>query len=142
MSAIKNAKLQDAQQATAIPFRLRGDKIEFCLVTSTSGRWIFPKGIINENETFNETALIEAKEEAGLRGKIVDGPLGCYEIDKEGKKMTVVAVLMQVTKVDEKWEEDDWRERQWLSAAKSLKVLPEGELRKLLEIAVKSIASI
>ena len=139
MSAAEKVRHQDAHQATAIPFRFRREKVEFCLVTSSSGRWIFPKGVINENETICETALIEAEEEAGLHGKIVDDSLGYYKIAKDGRKMTVVAVLMEVTRVDDQWKEDEWRERQWLSEAKSRKLLSDGALSRLLETAIKSI---
>ena len=139
MSAANNGKFKKAHQATAIPYRLQGETIEFCLVTSSAGRWIFPKGIIEPSESFLETARMEAHEEAGLHGEVVEQPLGYYKIDKDGKTLTVVAVLMEVTRVDNEWKEGNWRKRRWLSTDKAHQLLSEDELRQLLEIAVSAI---
>ena len=39
-------------QASAVPFRRAGGRVEFCLVTSaSSGQWVFPKGLIDPGET-------------------------------------------------------------------------------------------
>ena len=44
-------------QAGAVPFRRRGDRLEFCLITSMgTGRWEFTKGIIDPGETLSVTA--------------------------------------------------------------------------------------
>ena len=57
--------------------RCRNGQYEFCLITSLrKGRWGFPKGITDPGETHVETALKEADEEAGLRGRIVGDSLG------------------------------------------------------------------
>ncbi len=139
MSATNDVMPREPQQAAAIPFRIQHDEIQFCLVTSSSGRWIFPKGGIENNETYVETALIEAEEEAGLRGEIIDGPLGCYEIEKDGATLNVVAVLMRVTESDEQWKESDWRERKWMSCSTAIELLPERELQELVQLAIRAI---
>ena len=54
----KPAVRESIRQACAIPYRLRGDRIEVCLVTSIKkGRWIFPKGVVEHDETHVEAAL-------------------------------------------------------------------------------------
>ena len=71
------------QQASAIPYRHGAKGVEFCLITATSGpHWGFPKGIIDPGETFIETALKEAHEEAGIHGHVVGEPLGTYDYNK------------------------------------------------------------
>jgi hypothetical protein len=38
-------KLRRCEQVAAICFRVRGSDIEFLLVQTRKGRWIFPKGV-------------------------------------------------------------------------------------------------
>ena len=65
-------------QAGAVPFRKKGSQLEFLLVTSHRGRWIFPKGIVEPGETAEQTALKEVQEEAGIRGVLLPEPVGEY----------------------------------------------------------------
>jgi 8-oxo-dGTP pyrophosphatase MutT (NUDIX family) len=125
------------QQAGAIPFRRRGDAIEFCLITSTSGsRWGFPKGIVEGDDSHETTALNESLEEAGLHGLILGEPLGGYRYQKWGTDLDVVVYLMEVTHVDDEWEEAELRDREWLSAEEAFERLDRAELRGLLQIAL------
>ena len=139
MSAIERAKPKQAHQATAVPFRRKRKGIQFCLVTSSSGRWIFPKGLIGDDRDFAETALSEAHEEAGLHGEILDPPLGCYEITKDGKSLNVIAVLMDVRESDTSWKEDSWRKRRWASVDEARKLLSGKTYRELIDLALAVI---
>ena len=86
------------QQASAIPYRRRGEQLEFCLITSVSnGRWGFPKGLIDPGETAPQTALKEAREEAGIVGRVVGKPLGRYSYRKWNTSLAVTVFLMEVT---------------------------------------------
>ena len=109
----RNNELID--QACAVPYRRISGRIEFCLITSSAGRWLFPKGVVDPGESYAETALKEAYEEAGLHGRIVGQPLGSYQIRKNGTPRTVVAVAMEVVQADEVWDEAATRLRQWVS---------------------------
>jgi len=69
------------RQASAIPFRVRDGAVSFCVITtSSSGKWGFPKGIIEAGDSAPATALKEAREEAGLHGEIVGAPVGEFGI--------------------------------------------------------------
>ncbi|MEO1267491.1 MAG: NUDIX domain-containing protein [Myxococcota bacterium] len=128
-----------AQQAAAVPFRIREDgQLEFCLITSSDGRWIFPKGVVESGDTIEETALNEAAEEAGLQGRIIDYPLGHYRTTKWRMTLEVVVVLMEVDAEEEEWPEADVRERCWVSAdeARSRLEWRSRELLPLLEEAL------
>ena len=105
-------------QASAVPFRRAGERAsEFCLITSiSSGRWGFPKGLIDPGETPIEAGLKEAHEEAGLHGQILGEPLGEYQYAKWGSMLSVTAYLMEVSRADAQWLEADRRQRQWVSA--------------------------
>ena len=125
------------QQASAIPFRRRGEVVEFCLITSSSNkRWGFPKGIIEGDDTPEMTALSEALEEAGLHGRIVGGPVGEYRYQKWGTDLDVTVFLMEVTKVDVDWQEAGIRERAWLSPAKAVDTISNEEVRALFQEAL------
>lgn len=101
-------------QAAAIPYRRREARIEFCVVTTASGRrWGFPKGIIDPGETDRETALKESHEEAGLSGQLAAEPLGTFEYSKWNRSLTCTAFLMQVDEAADEWDEQSMRQRQW-----------------------------
>ena len=137
MSSHENTALM---QAGTVPYRIRNGYPEFCLITSIrKGTWGFPKGIIDPGETAEETALKEAEEEAGLHGQIVGEPLGQYEYRKWGTVLVVTVYLMQVTAVDDEWEEGDVRERRWCRAEQARAAIRRGELRELLDAALAQI---
>jgi 8-oxo-dGTP pyrophosphatase MutT (NUDIX family) len=104
-------------QVCVVPFRLEEGEPRFCLVTSTgSGDWIFPKGNIDPGATADEAALQEAREEAGLTGRVL-GVLTAYSYTKMGRyTLTVQAVLMEVSGVASAWDEDHLRSRRWATA--------------------------
>jgi 8-oxo-dGTP pyrophosphatase MutT (NUDIX family) len=57
------------QQAAVIPYRIRKDRIEVALVTTSRGKgWIVPKGSVDDGERPRDAAIREAEEEAGVRG--------------------------------------------------------------------------
>jgi 8-oxo-dGTP pyrophosphatase MutT (NUDIX family) len=120
------------EQACAIPFRTSAQRIEFCLITASSGRWLFPKGFVEPGDTFAEAALKEAFEEAGLHGRVVGEPIGCYEIAKKGQSRIVIALLMEVSKWDKVWKEVNVRQRRWVTAKEAFRLLSEPRLLELL----------
>ena len=122
-------------QACAVPFRAETEQIEFCLITSSAGRWMFPKGFVEPGETFAEAALKEALEEAGLHGRVIGDPIGCYEIEKKGRPRTVIALLMEVFQSDADWAEAAVRQRRWVTPEDARALVSEPELFKLLDEA-------
>ena len=70
-------------QFAALCHRRRAGRTEVLLVTSRgTGRWIAPKGWPVAGLTPAETALQEAWEEAGVRGRVEDLCLGLYSYVK------------------------------------------------------------
>jgi 8-oxo-dGTP pyrophosphatase MutT (NUDIX family) len=66
-------------QLAALCWRKGKDGPEVLLVTSSSGRWILPKGWPIEGKSPAEAALTEAWEEGGVRrGKAGRKPVGSY----------------------------------------------------------------
>jgi 8-oxo-dGTP pyrophosphatase MutT (NUDIX family) len=130
-------------QALAVPFRLTDAGPEFCLITSlASGRWGFPKGMIDPGETAREAALKEAHEEAGLHGRILGEPLGEYRYAKWGSMLAVTAFLMEVSHADVAWLEADRRQRHWASAERAARMLDRRHLARLLRLAVTRLEAL
>jgi 8-oxo-dGTP pyrophosphatase MutT (NUDIX family) len=66
--------------AAAVPVRRRAaGGVEFLLVRTSNGeRWTFPKGGVERGESISEAAAREAREEAGVSGRVGSEPLGVY----------------------------------------------------------------
>lgn len=66
-------KIINEQEAGGVLFRCKGKKVFFLLIYRAKQKdWGFPKGHIEGNETLEECALREIKEETGWTGKVVD----------------------------------------------------------------------
>ncbi len=75
MGADPSAKLlagsgKQRQQVAAVCYRVGKCGIEFLLVQTRGGRWIFPKGGVEPGLTAAQSAAQEAFEEAGVHGRM------------------------------------------------------------------------
>ena len=103
------------QQAAVIPYRIRKERVEVALVTTSGGRgWVVPKGSVDDGERPREAAIREAEEEAGLLGVVPRKRLGHYLGVKGNRPCHVVVYSMRVTSVLESWLEDTLRTRRWM----------------------------
>jgi 8-oxo-dGTP pyrophosphatase MutT (NUDIX family) len=123
MSSQSNGKRAAILQAGAVPYRYTDSEVEFCLITSTEGRWIFPKGNVRPGGKCWKTAMKEAVQEAGVRGNLLCRPLGAYDIVNDTKAYTLVPFLLEVTKCDDLWEEAPFRLRRWGTEAETRHLL-------------------
>ncbi|MDA9208490.1 NUDIX hydrolase [Octadecabacter sp.] len=132
------AKTELRTQFAALCYRIKDDKLQFCIVTSRrSGRWIIPKGWPMHGETPMEAAATEAYEEAGVRGKIKSRPIGVYSYYKVRPKedeLPCIAVVypLRVKRVLTKWPEKKQRQRKWVSRKKAAQMVDEPELREIM----------
>jgi phosphohistidine phosphatase len=102
-------------QAAVIPYRIRKERVEVALVTTSKGKgWIVPKGSVDDGEHPREAAIREAEEEAGLLGVVPRKRLGRYLSVKGNHRCQVDVYLMRVTDVLESWLEDKLRRRRWM----------------------------
>jgi phosphohistidine phosphatase len=134
---------QARRQAAVIPYRIRKERVEVALVTTSRGkRWIVPKGSVDEGERPRDAAIREADEEAGVRGKVARRPAGRYLHVTEHRRCRVDVYFMRVTKVRERWLEDKVRRRRWMrlaDAADRLRVELQPFLHNLKDaIGIKS----
>lgn len=66
------------QEVAAVCYRNRKGGIEFLLVQTRGGRWIFPKGGAEPGLTHAQSAALEALEEAGVHGRMEEIPFARY----------------------------------------------------------------
>ncbi len=125
-------------QHGALCYRLREGKPEVLLITSRgTGRWIIPKGWPVPGEDGAGSALVEAWEEAGVRGKAGPAPLGRYGYRKalqggEEIPLTVEVWPVAVEKLASRFPERKERRRKWFSPKKAARKVHEAELAELI----------
>ncbi|MCF2869827.1 NUDIX hydrolase [Octadecabacter sp. G9-8] len=124
-------------QFAALCYRIKDDKVQFCIVTSRrSKRWIVPKGWPMNGETPMDAAATEAYEEAGVRGKIYPRPIGVfsyYKVRSEDELPCMAVVYpLKVKKVLKRWPEDKERERKWVSRKKAAAMVDDDELKAII----------
>jgi 8-oxo-dGTP pyrophosphatase MutT (NUDIX family) len=133
--------LQLAEQAAAVPYRIRRGRLEIALVTSRRRtHWVVPKGSIEPGEKPRQSALREALEEAGVIGELHGRPLGSYVYEKERGVYRVRVFLLRVTRVLDRWPERRRRDRTWVPVTKAAaQVRPE--LRDVLTAVRRRVGS-
>lgn len=126
------------RQAAALPVKYSGSNIRVLLVTSRQdGRWILPKGKIEDGETPAEGAAREAFEEAGVKGRVDETPLGTYRYLKQlsgtrtvGSRVEVFPML--VRKALRRWPEIKQRKRRWVTLESAAEKVGDRGLATLL----------
>lgn len=132
ISKKKGGKTKVRQQSGVVPYKVRGDGKIFVLMITTVNQkdWGFPKGGIEPNMTPEASALKEAREEAGIKGRIVKR-LGNYKYKKSGEPQKVRMFSMEVTGDSKKWDEKKWRTRDWFPVKKAYKYINKEQRRFL-----------
>ncbi|XP_068749739.1 diphosphoinositol polyphosphate phosphohydrolase 1-like isoform X1 [Montipora capricornis] len=111
------------RRAGCLCFKTDSEK-EVLLVTSKGSpdKWIVPAGGVENGEQYDEAAVREALEEAGVRGSIAR-PLGMFQ-DDISRKRTMLYVLI-VKEELEVWQDaaQGGRRRAWFSVHKAWDLL-------------------
>jgi 8-oxo-dGTP pyrophosphatase MutT (NUDIX family) len=132
------------RQAAAAVFRGKTDRRELLLITSRdTGRWIVPKGWIENDEDGPAAALREAWEEAGVIGELVSPrSIGHYRYLKQrprrGDALCDVDVYVFNLKEEKKrWPEKAERTRQWFPVEEAIGLVDEPGLKDVIRDAVE-----
>jgi 8-oxo-dGTP pyrophosphatase MutT (NUDIX family) len=126
------------KQVGALPLRKApSNTIEVLLVSSRdTGRWVIPKGWPSKRMADSAAAAREAKQEAGVTGKIAKKPVGNYryrKIEKENIRLIEVDVyVLWVKKEKKQWKEKAERNRAWFDAQTASRKVREPNLRALI----------
>lgn len=136
MSYKKLHALIAPEQSAVIPYRIREGEIQVLLVTTrSSGKWIIPKGWIEQDLSAHRSAEKEALEEAGVKGRISSASLGCYRHGGSGEDPIVEVFLMRVERELRSWPEQTERARRWVSLEEAYKHVEEEGLKSILDEA-------
>ncbi len=125
------------KQVAALPVRRVNGMIEVLLVTSRdTGRWIIPKGWQIKGLKGYEAAAREAKEEAGVEGKIRPKAIGHFSYIKPERSdqgaIDVTVFLLSVRKQCKRWREAGQRERAWFPIAVAAVNVREPQLSSII----------
>ena len=126
-------RLKVRQEVAAVCYRVGGRGIEFLLVQTRGGRWIFPKGGVERGLTRAQSAALEAFEEAGVHGRIEAAAFARYfksgrippfatknqraDARSAEEESSVSAYLCEVTRLEPPQESN--RKPTWFSAEKT-----------------------
>ena len=145
-SAPANTAPPGRKQVAAVCYRVHDGEIDFLLVRTRKGRWIFPKGGVEPGLTYAESAALEAIEEAGAHGRMEEASFTAYGLLKmqESGEPLVRAYLCEVSRLEPAHQ--PYRTPTWFPAAKAKqrlrerRPLPDGkEFARVIESAVARI---
>jgi 8-oxo-dGTP pyrophosphatase MutT (NUDIX family) len=121
------------RQAGAIVVRSGKSEPRILLVTArrNPNNWIFPKGHVEQGETLKAAAVREAREEAGIEGKVV-GPAGKMTFEF-GDNTYLVHYF--VVRTDDPGRQREGRRLRWLKYKQAQRQLTYDEMRDLLRDA-------
>ena len=127
-----------ALQVAALCTRDGTEGMEVLLITSRgTGRWILPKGWPIPSRTLAGSAAQEAWEEAGVRGRIEDTPLGHYDAQKDTDSglavpCEITVFRLHVAAMEPDFPEAGRRNLRWFRPAEAATLVREPGLRALL----------
>src|ERR1700681_325260 len=113
MSGSRKMPTTKRVQYAALPYRRRGDsRTEVLLVTSReTGRWIIPKGWPIKRKAPHAAAAREAREEAGVVGKIGRRSIGWFSYEKRLKRGITIVCKVHVFALKVKRRQESWPEK-------------------------------
>lgn len=122
--------MADFKQAGAIVVRAGKTGPRILLVTARRNpdNWIFPKGHVEVGETLRDAAVREAREEAGVEGKVI-ASAGRMSFDF-GEHSYRVSYF--IVRTEDAGEEREGRQLRWLKYKQALKRLTFEETQELL----------
>lgn len=126
---------QYTAQAAAIPFRKdpQSGRLQVLMIRRRDGRkWGIPKGLVDPGFTHAQAAATEAREEAGVEGRVSDEPLGSFTYDKFGGTCLVRVFALRVTRLMPHWDEEDVRERQWFDIHDAAHIAGRPDVGRLI----------
>ncbi|XP_048228388.1 nudix hydrolase 18, mitochondrial-like [Ricinus communis] len=115
------------------------DHIEVLVISSQKGQaMMFPKGGWETDETMEQAALRETREEAGVIGR-VECKLGKWQyMSKRGAIMHEGYMFpLLVEKQLELWPEKNVRKRRWVTVKEAREVCPQVWMREALDELVR-----
>jgi 8-oxo-dGTP pyrophosphatase MutT (NUDIX family) len=125
------------KQFAALPYRLRDNDVEILLITTRKKRhWSIPKGWPIEHTTPQQTAAVEAYEEAGVRGA-TGKKVGKFRKRRVRNKRPVICDVeifpLQVGLQMHSWPQERERSRIWVAPRQTAKLVKKAGLRRAIK---------
>jgi hypothetical protein len=79
------------------------------------------------------------KEEAGIEGAILPGPVGSFHDWKDREPCQVLMFLFEYASDSQSWRESGARAKKWCSFEDALRLLKKKEFRQVLERALERV---
>jgi 8-oxo-dGTP pyrophosphatase MutT (NUDIX family) len=123
-----------------------GGATEILLITSRdTRRWVVPRGNPVPGLSPAQSAVLEAWEEAGVRGAIMGGEIGAYRYEKRRRDGSMAPArvhlfLLAVNEELDDWPEREMRERRWLPPEQAAQAVDEPDLKALILSAPQWLA--
>jgi 8-oxo-dGTP pyrophosphatase MutT (NUDIX family) len=111
------------------------------LICKASGyhRWVLPKGMVNQGETLEQTALREVEEEVGVRARIIEalGEPEKYVFTAQGTRIfkRVYYFLMEFESGDEQKHDHEMEEVRWIPLTEAIDLLEYRESKEVVRRA-------
>lgn len=132
--------MKTVEQAGAVVFKNLADpKILIVRAKQDPSQWIFPKGHVEPGESLPETAVREAREEAGVITEIVSALSPVVRFEKNNREICVRYFLAELRSEIPAQEN---REKQWASPEEARKLLSHDDSRRVLDSALADIATV
>jgi 8-oxo-dGTP pyrophosphatase MutT (NUDIX family) len=145
------AKAAFPRKVAAVCYRKNGESLEFLLVRTGSGRWTFPKGTVERHLGPRDSAALEAREEAGVLGRVSDEHFTIYFQENRGsygrseREIAIAAFLMHVhetTDPEEGYRSPTWFRPQEAKRRLSIRRRPkyQREFARVVDHAAEMLA--
>ena len=121
-------QLRGSEQVAAVCYRVRKSGIDFLLVQTSGGRWIFPKGSAEPGLTHAQAAALEAFEEAGVHGRMEEKSFTQYVRPQKGSESSAVLTTVNVHLCEVLWldpPQESGRNPTWFSLEKAKRRLQQ-----------------
>lgn len=138
MTKKKTKSGRPLQQVAALPFKIspEGELLVLVVTSRQTRRAVLPKGWPMKKKDDWQAARIEARQEAGVTGKIARKPFGRYRYWKrlgDHFAWSDVAVFpLEVKRELSEWPEKHQRVRLWLPVEDAALMIDETELGSLI----------
>ncbi len=121
-------------QSGVIPYRRKpSGRIEILLITSRqTGEWQVPKGNLEPEMSESQSATKEGLEEAGVRGTTSETSIGSYLYRRGTERRRVQLYPLEVTQVEDSWDEQGERQRRWVSDDDAIGEVENSGLREVI----------
>jgi len=138
-------KTEKQHSAGGVVFRKNKNKIEVAIIARNNKTvWCLPKGKIEKNESAEDTAKREVKEETGLEGELltkINSIHYFYTSKEENKRFSKTVDFYLFKYVNGNTEDHDWEidAVEWVEIDEAIKRLTYKSERETMEKAKKII---